>query len=95
MSFDNAKYQNKEALDIFIDEMKANDHPRAPTRTDQALEMVAEEVFKTANGDRPESPNIMIIFIDGGTHRTSKPYDLILPKPEVSSEKHVKTVMVQ
>ncbi|XP_022781861.1 coadhesin-like [Stylophora pistillata] len=49
-SFDDAKYQNKEALDKFIDEMKANDHLGSPTRTDRALEMVADDVFTVPGG---------------------------------------------
>ena len=48
--------------------------------------MVGEKVFVSENGDRPKSPNIMIIFTDGGTHKNSESYDTVLPKLEVSTQ---------
>ena len=64
--------------------MKAKDKLGSPTRTDKALKLVGEQVFVTAKGDRPESPDIMIIFTDGGTHKSSESYDTVLPTLEVS-----------
>lgn len=83
VSFDNPKSCNEEALHHFIEKMKANDKLGSPTRTDKALKKVGEEVFNEKNGDRPEAPNIMIIFTDGGTHKDSEPYDTVLPTLEV------------
>ena len=78
-SFDETKYQSQEGLNKLLDEMEANDKLGNPTRTDKALEVVSQEVFNTKNGDRPDSPNVMIVFTDGATHKSSKPYSEVLP----------------
>ena len=78
-SFDDAKYQSQKGLNGLLDEMKAKDKLGNPTRTDIALEVVNKEVFNTKNGDRPDSPNVMIVFTDGATHKKSKPYSQVLP----------------
>ena len=83
VSFDNLKHQNKAALRALIEKMKKKDKLGNPTRTDNALKVVGEDVFNEKNGDRPESPNVMIIFTDGGTHKSSKPYSTVLPTLEV------------
>ena len=83
VSFDDPKYQNKAALRALIEEMKKKDKLGNPTRTDNALKVVGEDVFNEKNGDRPESPNVMIIFTDGGTHKSSEPYSTVLPTLEV------------
>ena len=83
VSFNDPKYQSKAALRALIEEMKKKDKLRNPTRTDNALKVVGEDVFNEKNGDRPESPNVMIIFTDGGTHKSSKPYNTVLPTLEV------------
>ena len=80
------KYHSNDALQKFLDDMKNNDKLGSPTRTDKALKMVGEDVFVSENGDRPKSPNIMIIFTDGGTHKSSESYDTVLPKLEVSTQ---------
>ena len=84
-SLGDKKYQSNEALMQLLDEMKQNDELGMPTRIDNALKMVGDEVFVAKNGDRPEAPNIMIIFTDGTTHKDSEPYDTVLPALEVSS----------
>ena len=83
VSLDDPKYHSNEALKELLDDMKKNDKLGSPTRTDVALKTVGEEVFVAENGDRPESPNIMIVFTDGNTHKTSKPYDTVIPALEV------------
>ena len=83
VSLDDPKYHSNEAPKDLLDDMKKNDKLGSPTRTDVALETVGEEVFVAENGDRPESPNIMIVFTDGNTHKTSKPYDTVIPALEV------------
>lgn len=85
VSLNDPKYHNKEELLKLLDKMKATDKLGSPTRTDKALKIVGEEVFVEKNGDRPKSPNIMIIFTDGGTHKSSKPYNTVIPTLEVSS----------
>lgn len=83
VSLDDPKYHSQEALQQLLQEMKDKDKLGNPTRTDIALKTVGEEVFVEKNGDRPESPNIMIIFTDGGTHKSSEPYNTVIPTLEV------------
>ena len=85
VSLDDKEYHSKEALKKLLDEMKENDKLGSPTRTDKALKTVGEEVFVEGNGDRPESPNIMIVFTDGDTHKSSEPYDTVIPTLQVST----------
>ena len=84
VSFKELEKQNKNALNKLLDSMKARDKLGGVTRTDLALETVGNEVFTTANGDRPTSPNVMIVFTDGVTHKKSKPYSEVLPPLVVS-----------
>ena len=83
VSLDDPKYHSNEALEELLDDMKENDKLGSPTRTDVALKTVGEKVFVAENGDRPESPNIMIVFTDGNTHKSSEPYDTVIPALEV------------
>ena len=83
VSLDDPKYYSNAALNSLLDVMKKKDKLGSPTRTDEALKAVGEEVFVAENGDRPESPNIMIVFTDGNTHKSSKPYDTVIPALEV------------
>ena len=78
-SLDDARFQSQKGLNDLIDEMKANDRLGNPTRTDLALEVVSNEVFTVESGDRPDSPNVMIVFTDGGKHENSKPYSEVIP----------------
>ena len=84
VGFDDMKLQSQEGLNKRLDEMKAKDKLGNPTRTDLALELVGNQVFNAKNGDRPDSPNVMIVFTDGATHKSSKPYSKVLPVLEVS-----------
>ena len=88
VSLDDRKYHSNEALKDLLDDMKENDQLGNPTRTDIALKTVGEEVFVKRNGDRPDSPNIMIVFTDGNTHKSSEDYDTVIPALEVSSCMH-------
>ncbi|CAH3177156.1 unnamed protein product [Porites evermanni] len=76
------KYHSNEELEKLFDYMKENDILGRPTRTDKALTAVAEKVFVSENGDRPNSPNVMIIFTDGKTNPKSESYDIVVPKLE-------------
>lgn len=83
VSLGDSKYYSKAALYKRLDEMKAKDKLGGVTRTDRALKTVGEEVFVKKNGDRPGSPNVMIILTDGATNKLSEPYDTVLPTLEV------------
>ena len=56
----------------------------SPTRTDRALMAAADYLFTAAGGDRPEAPNVLVLFTDAKTHKDSKPYDEIIPLLKVS-----------
>ena len=75
VNFTDTKYYSLEAWSQLIQEMKKTDKLGAPTRTDRALRMVCENVFVSENGDRPESPNVLILLTDGNTHKASEPFD--------------------
>lgn len=93
VSLDDPEYHSKEALKDILESMKG-ERLGNPTRTDIALETVAKQVFVDENGDRPDSPNVMIIFTDGNTHIKSKPYTEVLPPLEVRTYS-VKTEIVK
>ena len=86
VSLDDVKYHSQEALREGIEEMKAKDKLIHRTRTDKALKKVCDEVFVPEKGDRPESPNVLILFTDGGTRKTSAPYGTVLPACEVRNQ---------
>ena len=52
------------------------------TRTDRALEMAAEMMFKPEKGDRTDVPNVLVVITDGRTSPGSKKYEDVL-KPLV------------
>ena len=66
--FADSKYHDKNELL----EKTANDPRRLKlyTRTDLALKMARDQLFTKAGGDRPDKPNVMIVFTDG---RPTKP----------------------
>ena len=82
-SLDDARFHSQKGLNDLIDEMEDKDKLGSPTRTDIALKVVNKEVFTVGNGDRPDSPNVLIVFTDGATHRRSKPYSKVIPPLEV------------
>lgn len=82
-SLDDPRFYNQRGLNLLIEQMKAKEKLRKPTRPDIALEVVSNKVFNAENGDRPDSPDVMIMFTDGGKHKTSKPLSKVLPFFEV------------
>ena len=80
---DDSQYHSVDALKALIQEMQDNDKLGSPTRTDLALDTVNKEVYTPANGDRPDSPDILIVFTDGGKAQNSMSYDEVLPPLEV------------
>ena len=87
-NLDDPKYHSISGLNDLITEMEHNDVLGSPTRTDIALDLVNKEVFTEANGDRPDSPDILIVFTDGGKHETSQPYSAVLPPLVVSQSEY-------
>ena len=61
--FADSKYHDKNELL----EKTANEPRRLKlyTRTDLALKMAMDQLFTKAGGDRPDKPNVMIVFTDG------------------------------
>nr|XP_058952493.1 uncharacterized protein LOC131779909 isoform X2 [Pocillopora verrucosa] len=85
VNFTDTKYYSLEAWRQLIQEMKKTDKLGAPTRTDRALRMVCENVFVPENGDRPESPNVLILLTDGNTHKASEPFDTAIQGCKVTN----------
>ncbi|KAJ7385870.1 hypothetical protein OS493_013906 [Desmophyllum pertusum] len=55
-------------------------HIRGGARTDRALELAAEEFFGWEDsGDRPDKPNVLLVFTDGDTNDGSKPFSHVTP----------------
>ncbi|XP_074625789.1 coadhesin-like [Acropora palmata] len=79
VSFDDDNYQSQKGLNKLIDEMIKKDKLKGTTRTDIALETVGKDVFNSKKGDRPDAPNVMILFTDGATNPKSKPYSQVIP----------------
>ena len=73
---------NKQDLLNLIDNIP--DKLSSPTRTDLGLLAAEEKLFTADGGDRPEVPNVLVLFTDGKTHEGSKPYDEIIPLLKVS-----------
>ncbi|KAK3700598.1 hypothetical protein QZH41_010513 [Actinostola sp. cb2023] len=61
------------------------------TRTDRALTLASTNLFIKKGGDRPDKPNILIVFTDGKTNRGSLPYPSVLRPLQT---KGVRTVAV-
>lgn len=74
-SMANSNYHHMLAL---TNRIKAISYPNGWTRTDKALEMASSQLFTAAGGDRPNKPNILIVFTDGKTNYGSKPYPDVL-----------------
>lgn len=88
-SLNDPKYHSISGLNELIDDMEQNDVLGSPTRIDIALDVVNKEIFTPENGDRPDSPDILIVFTDGGKHENSDPYSSVLPPLVVRSMRGV------
>ena len=86
---DDPQYHSISGLNALIDDMEQNDVLGSPTRTDIALDVVNKEIFTPENGDRPDSPDILIVFTDGAKHENSNPYSSVLPPLVVRSMRGV------
>ena len=76
---DSPAAHSKEGMMKLLDRMK-KEKLSQPTRTDKALELVFNNVLTSANGDRPNSPDVIVVFTDGGLHYTAKPYSEVIPQ---------------
>ena len=56
------------------------------TRTDLALKMAADQIFSTADGDRADAANVLVILTDGKTNSRSAPYVDVLKPLQVSDK---------
>ena len=54
------------------------------TFIDKALMAANKTLFSDDGGDRPEYPNVLILFTDGMTNPDSKPFSEIIPLLKVS-----------
>ena len=61
-NFADGKYHDKEAAKQKISEIQGLHHA---TRTDKALILANDELFTEAGGDRPDKPNVLLVFTDG------------------------------
>lgn len=64
-NFDDSKDFTKKELMKRIDAQVNSQVSGLRTNTDKALKLANEELLTTAGGDRPEKPNVMIVFTDG------------------------------
>ena len=78
---DESSYNKKALLDLIKEIPVTLD---SPTRTDLALVAADKELFTKAGGDRADIPNVLVLFTDGRTHKTSQSYDEIMPSLKVS-----------
>jgi hypothetical protein len=46
--------------------------------------MASQKLFTSAGGDRPDKPNILIVFTDGKKSRGSKRYSVVIPPLKVN-----------
>lgn len=53
--------------------------PNGDVRTDKALKMAGEELFK-AGKDRQNVPDVLLVIVEGKTGQNSEPYkDVLIP----------------
>ena len=74
-NFDSDVAKNAVALKNAIKTLK---YEPGGTRTDIALEMGSNEMFKSGKGERPDVPHVMLVITDGKTSKRSKKYNTVL-----------------
>ena len=77
MSFDNAYYQNRNALEFMLQYLP----PfylflSGPGHLDKALRYVNDNVFTAVRGDRPEAQNVAVFLTDGSIKEGKSPNDI-------------------
>ena len=84
-NFADAKYHDKEAAKQNISEINKLFYQ---TRTDKALILANDELFTTVGGDRPDKPNVLLVFTDGKPTPKSgyKDFSVTVPPLEVSCQ---------
>ena len=83
-TFADSEYHSNEAMHMLIE--KIDNNLGQPTRTDRSLVAANEKLFTEEGGDRPDFPNVLVLFTDGKTNPASQPYDEIIPFLEVGKD---------
>lgn len=73
------RFQSNKAIKNKISSLSNRLYGR--TRTDLALMKAHDHMFQPEH-DRPRRPNVLLVFTDGNTHRTSAPYSETVPPLE-------------
>ncbi|XP_078353505.1 matrilin-1-like isoform X1 [Oculina patagonica] len=94
-NFANSSYYDKDALlkKIAREPIKMT----FKTRINLALAMARDELFTEEGGDRPDSPNVMIVFTDGKHRDTNKNFDIKAFLGDIGKyfkEKHIYIIAV-
>lgn len=82
-TFSDSQYYIKSEVHYLIEDIP--DKLKGRTFIDRALKAANDILFTKEGGDRPKSPNVLVLFTDGKTNKESKPYQEILPALKVSS----------
>ena len=56
---------------------------KGSTATDKALKLASSELFTESGGDRPDKPNVLLIFTDGKADLETEPFSTVLPPLKV------------
>lgn len=80
-TFANGKLYSNEAVHDFLEKISVVLGDR--TFTDKALRAAEKQLFTEEGGDRPDFPNVLIVFTDGRTNPASKPFSEIIPPLKV------------
>ena len=80
-TFANHKLYSNEAVHDFLEKISVVLGDR--TFTDKALRAAEKQLFTEEGGDRPDFPNVLIVFTDGRTNPASKPFSEIIPPLKV------------
>ena len=74
-NFSDDRAQNAQLLEKAINALK---YQPGGTRTDRAMDLAWEELFKPGKGGRPNVPYMLLVITDGKTSSSSKEYALVL-----------------
>jgi len=70
--FKNPNYQKKDNLLELVRDKIKNIAKNWGTRTDWALRLASNDLFKTSNGDRKDADNLLFLFTDGKPYNADK-----------------------
>lgn len=85
LPFHSSRFSDNQSISAIRSKAYSLPHIRGGARTDRALELAAEEFFGWEDsGDRPDKPNVLLVFTDGDTNDGSKPFSHVTPPLDVS-----------